>query len=545
MCSALARLLPLLFAAGAAALVEAQGSASSSPRALIGHADPVVFLSAPLAGHLSPLIVQAVELAARGQPAVIVSSERARASVEHQIGNSTGVRFLGTAACEAQEQRLEEVTLAASEVSVQDGTMLIVDWFYETWTCYYDGMLTALRDAQVQGRLAVVDSMTHAGFDVAATLGLKVVINNACGMFLLSPAALPIADDLPLPFNGFSLAGHTYWASLATRVIAPPVRLALRFLLMFNGQDVLNAQRAKRGFAPMSLWDFPRDKLILQNGGFAILYPRPLTPLVQTTGPMISRIDAAAELTPEEEAWIAARDDTRRVVYVSVGTLACLSERMADTLLDAFALLRDGFRVLWSLKRSCAKSPRFATLLPRDVRVDSWISSQVAVLRHPRTAVFLSHCGMHSVHESALLRKPLLCVPMFGEQEDYAIAAQDAGIARWSDKRKMTPAELAAHIRFLASSEQVRTHLARASDLLRLYGGAERAAEWILFAADHGVEKLTPPRAHYSWVQDYELDTGAVWVILALLAWFVARLVARCARKACCVLGRQRKPKTE
>jgi UDP:flavonoid glycosyltransferase YjiC (YdhE family) len=533
-------LLPLLLAIG----VLAHNAAQGIPVSFAEEKRPVIFLSAPLAGHLSPLVAHAVELAARGQPAVIVSSERARASVDRRIRNATGVRFLGTAACEAQEQRLEEVTLAASEVSVQDGTMLIVDWFYETWTCYYDGMLTALRDAQVQGRLAVVDSMTHAGFDVAATLGLKVVINNACGMFLLSPAALPIADDLPLPFNGFSLAGHTYWASLATRVIAPPVRLALRFLLMFNGQDVLNAQRAKRGFAPMSLWDFPRDKLILQNGGFAILYPRPLTPLVQTTGPMISRIDAAAELTPEEEAWIAARDDTRRVVYVSVGTLACLSERMADTLLDAFALLRDDFRVLWSLKRSCAKSPRFATLSPRDVRVQDWVT-QVAVLRHPRTAVFLSHCGMHSVHESALLRKPLLCVPMFGEHQDSAIAAQDAGIARWSDKRKMTPAELAAHIRFLASSEQVRTHLARASDLLRLYGGAERAAEWILFAADHGVEKLTPPRAHYSWVQDYELDTGAVWVILALLAWFVARLVARCARKACCVLGRQRKPKTE
>jgi UDP:flavonoid glycosyltransferase YjiC (YdhE family) len=54
----------------------------------------------------------------------------------------------------------------------------------------------------------------------------------------------------------------------------------------------------------------------------------------------------------------------------------------------------------------------------------------MGVLAHAATKVFLSHCGINSVHESVYLATKLLCIPILADQAVDAMAAKLARSSR-------------------------------------------------------------------------------------------------------------------
>jgi hypothetical protein len=48
----------------------------------------------------------------------------------------------------------------------------------------------------------------------------------------------------------------------------------------------------------------------------------------------------------------------------------------------------------------------------------------------PALRLFISHCGINSAHESLYFAKPLLCVPLFADQQDMAVRVVDSGAGR-------------------------------------------------------------------------------------------------------------------
>ena len=54
---------------------------------------------------------------------------------------------------------------------------------------------------------------------------------------------------------------------------------------------------------------------------------------------------------------------------------------------------------------------------------------QFELLGHPKTKVFVTHCGMNGMYEGAFHGVPMLAVPLLGDQLDNAQKIVSAGLA--------------------------------------------------------------------------------------------------------------------
>ncbi|CAM0878132.1 unnamed protein product [Alopecurus aequalis] len=123
--------------------------------------------------------------------------------------------------------------------------------------------------------------------------------------------------------------------------------------------------------------------------------------------------------------WLDARP-AASVLYVSFGSLACMSQR--DLVETAWGIAGSGVPFLWVVRPGLVaatgeEKETTATRLPEGFEaatrgrgiVVAW-SPQEEVLRHPAVAGFWTHCGWNSTTESVCYGVPMLCRPHFGDQ---------------------------------------------------------------------------------------------------------------------------------
>merc|ERR1711920_784927 len=216
-----------------------------------------------------------------------------------------------------------------------------------------------------------------------------------------------------------------------------------------------------------------------------LLHTANLPARVHAVGPCLSmdsicRVDEAL-LPWLEEA--AARGE--RVLYVAMGTLGngFLTGGIVGTLLDAFASMGEGWRVLWSLPE--AQQP----LLPESgrpldaarLRVESFVC-QRAVLDHRAVSLFLTHGGQSSVNEGLAAGVPLVCLPLFCDQYEMAeaIFRHGLGLVYHKDEAIASQSErLAQLIQRVATESHFSDMAKRYAQLLRLRAGSGRGADLI------------------------------------------------------------------
>ena len=56
------------------------------------------------------------------------------------------------------------------------------------------------------------------------------------------------------------------------------------------------------------------------------------------------------------------------------------------------------------------------------------------LLAHPKTALFVTHCGMTGILESVYHSVPMLALPIFGDQPDNAARLVERGLALRVDR---------------------------------------------------------------------------------------------------------------
>ncbi|XP_026462537.1 UDP-glucuronosyltransferase 2B17-like [Ctenocephalides felis] len=111
------------------------------------------------------------------------------------------------------------------------------------------------------------------------------------------------------------------------------------------------------------------------------------------------------------------------VVYFSLGTNVrsnMMGEEKVQMFVRALAKFPD-YHFLWKIDRTDLK-------VSKNVMVTKW-ASQNDVLGHPKTVLFMSHCGLLSTQEATWHGVPLLGIPFFADQFTNAKKAVDAGVA--------------------------------------------------------------------------------------------------------------------
>lgn len=415
-----------------------------------------LFVALPLYGHLRPLTVQARVLAARGWTVRVASLDCARDSVEE------AAPFVGLGAFPAGVESVEEVfRRATAEPDFQAGSRLIAQWCASLWTPIYDGALEA--SAELRPDLVITDVATPAGLDAADSLGVPAVINNPDVLPMVSEAILEPAPDVPLMHAGYGRATRPGWARLLHR---PLRRLGLALARQMTA-GWIEPYRAARGLAPVDPLRRAEDRQVIVNTVFGLEYSRPLPANIRMVGPILDPDEPS--LPDELDAWLS---EPGPVAYVNLGTIADPSNTLVDRI--AAGLARSGMRALWVLRGPAARTASAAS--PR-IRVEPWVASQMAVLHHPNVRVFVSHCGVNSVHESVACGVPLVGVPLFADQPDMAFRAVDAGIAVALDKNRFGVRELSAEVVRVANDSSFTRAMPALQAAFRQAGGAERAAD--------------------------------------------------------------------
>eukprot|EP00971_Amphidinium_carterae_P048095 946984-Amphidinium_carterae.1 len=108
---------------------------------------------------------------------------------------------------------------------------------------------------------------------------------------------------------------------------------------------------------------------------------------------------------------------TLPIVYISTGTLvdpaADLIQRIAEGL-----NVPNTFKVLWSLPEADQKY--LPADLPEEIfRMETFVP-QVELLHSGFIACHLSHCGANSVHETLSAGVPMVCMPFYCDQYEWA-----------------------------------------------------------------------------------------------------------------------------
>ena len=274
---------------------------------------------------------------------------------------------------------------------------------------------------------------------------------------------------------------------------------------IFAAKDLIAFRQQMRKVAaapPARMLTKPKH-LVMVNSFFGLEDPRPLPPLIQPVGPVL----------PEEwpplgdiEPFLNAHQKT---LYFAFGSHVNLPDwRMAKLIHGITMALDSGVidGVIWAMKvERTSIDPTEAQIqdssisLSRKIdytailnnrhpqwKVIGW-APQRAILSHPSTRVFLSHCGCSSAMEGLVHGVPFLGMPFYvGDQTGNARRLEASGVGLWIDKHRFTVAEVSLKLQTIVTDSDglfarnvIRMQRIAVSNLERKHGFAGMIEEVI------------------------------------------------------------------
>ncbi|RKP25150.1 hypothetical protein SYNPS1DRAFT_22842 [Syncephalis pseudoplumigaleata] len=297
-------------------------------------------------------------------------------------------------------------------------------------------------------------------------------------------------------------------------------------------------------FSYSVLADCFKDNFLFYRKHFTENPAQPLPPNYYLIGPQIP--PRYPPLSDDLRAFLDARP---RTVYVGFGTMAIVSQQRLSTMLQALLVAhRDGLLdgVVWGLMLTAQMDG--AKL--RSVTVDGVTHSiddmrsgkhpvirlmdhapQRAVLTHPSTKLFISHCGISSIYETIDAGVPVLGVPVAGDQENNARRITELNAGRWIQKLEVNEDTLASAFAELLSPEsetlqEIRGNMSSLQRMIHIaHRDRARGADLIELAAVPGAVKFHQSadwRMPWWKAQNYDLYA----FVLVFLGGLVYTLVA-------------------
>lgn len=371
-----------------------------------------LFASQPGTGHLNPLLTIAQRLRTRGHETVFVHAGPARfgATITAHGFRAIGLRpplsTLGLALLPLASGSFEtRMALRLFTAQVQTLARRIVPVIRRT------GAATVVADFALPG--------AHVAAEAA---GVPFVTIYHAGLAYRGPGVPPLGSGLPIgtPSDG----------------AAAPHRARMDRLLAGATERVVRA-RAAFGLPARNpghyFWTSPWATLVLTAEG--VEAPRdPLPPRTFYIGPCLSGRDGGGDAFPFDRL-----SPMLPKVYVSLGTVFNNKPDVYRRIIDAFA---DGTRqVVVSAGGAYARLRRGS--FPPSVLLFQRVP-QVQLL--PRVDAVISHGGNNTVNETLAAGRPLLVLPVGGEQGDNAARVVWLGAGLRGDIRAFTSDEVRAKV---------------------------------------------------------------------------------------------------
>jgi len=162
-----------------------------------------------------------------------------------------------------------------------------------------------------------------------------------------------------------------------------------------------------------------------------------------------SRISELSEAVPRLRDWVKYKLDAGiPLIYIALGTLATPSAELVKRIVEALDM--GPWAIIWSLPEA------HQVLLPHKLS-DQWLIDsffpQMALFQAQVVDCFMSHCGGNSTTEAISNGIPIVCLPFFGDQFEWANSITvhiKAGVT--IDKHKSTSADITRAVKNVLGS---------------------------------------------------------------------------------------------
>lgn len=389
-----------------------------------------MFFNVPAAGHINPTLSVVSELTQRGHHVIYYLTEAYRSKIE-----AAGAEF------RPYDDRIPDdyFERRGLDGSNPAGTA------YALATTSLEVMPDLLQQIEVDQPDAILfDSMCPWGWMLAQVAGLPSI--SSCTLLFLSTSDM------------FRVAGFAPLAFLGVRML-PDMR------------KFMQAAKALEQRYAMKLPNFA--DFLNRAGTLTISYTSSMIqPNADKLDPSIKFVGPSIEPRPHDVTFPWDKLDDRPLIYVSLGTV--INQNAAFYRACMEALCDIPAQTVMSVGQKTEISALYP--IPQNFIVRNFVP-QLEIL--PRAALFITHAGMNSVHESLFFNVPLMLVPQQMEQRLVAVRVEDlgAGIRLSSDTPQ--PAEIRQTALHMMDEPQFYERANEAGESLRTAGGHARAADEI------------------------------------------------------------------
>ncbi|MBD0693927.1 glycosyltransferase [Streptomyces sp. CBMA123] len=449
---------------------------------------PILFVSLPESGLLNPLLVLAGELARRGVPDLWFATDEPRRADVRALADQSAVEFasLGEVFSELSAVSWgDEVYRQVTQPSRFKAHRAVIRQSYrpDLQAEKYRRLATVVD--KCDPALMVIDCVSAFAVDLALTRGIPFVLsvpflpsNVLTSHSPFGPSYTP--KDFPVPHSGLPYP-MGFGQRLRNRLFK--LRTLALFFHPAMGKVLSEDARLRKELGlpkPSPMTRIDRAEMVLCNSVRELDYPFEIPGKVELVGAMVPPLPEAsrAEDGTGVMDWLDAQSS---VVYMGFGTITRLTRPQVADLVEVARRLDGRHQVLWRLpaEQQHLLPPRDE--LPGNLRVESWLPSQLDVLAHPRVEVFFTHGGGNGFHEGVYFGKPLVIRPLWVDCYDQAVRGRDFGISLTLDRpQDLDPDDVVDKLSRVLGDRSFRERAERIGTAQRAAGGRTAAADLLL-----------------------------------------------------------------
>lgn len=200
------------------------------------------------------------------------------------------------------------------------------------------------------------------------------------------------------------------------------------------------------------------------------------------------------------------------VIYFSMGSMlkGCnFPEEKRNAFIAAFAELKEN--VLWKYENTSLPNK------PKNVLIKQWMP-QNDILAHPNVKLFVTHGGLLGSTESLYHGKPMVGVPIYGDQRLNMARARNAGYGTSVEYEHLTKESISQAIQTVLQNPSFAKNAKLISQRYRdkMANPAETTVFWVEYVIRHrGAPQLHSAAVELSFAERNLLDVYGLMLLLA------------------------------
>nr|XP_018906826.1 PREDICTED: UDP-glucuronosyltransferase 2B1-like [Bemisia tabaci]XP_018906827.1 PREDICTED: UDP-glucuronosyltransferase 2B1-like [Bemisia tabaci] len=259
--------------------------------------------------------------------------------------------------------------------------------------------------------------------------------------------------------------------------------------------------------------------LILGNSHSTIHGGRPFASTVVDVGGV--HVEPAKRLPRDIEKFI--EDSPDGVIYFCMGSLlraATFPEHKKNAFLYTFSKLKE--RVLWKFEDENVSAPS-------NVMIKEWMP-QRDILAHPKVKLFIGHGGLLGTLEAMTEGKPMVGIPMFGDQPMNVKSLEAKKVSKYVDYYSITNDTIYEAVREMLKPK----YLENARELSKLFhdrpmSPMDTAAYWVEYVIrNKGARNLRSAAVDMPFYQYLLLDVILFYTVSVIFSLYLISCLLNC-----------------